>query len=155
MTPLEYAETLLQRLVAIDSTVPEPRVASVGPAVVSCSETRASVMSVSLQVNPVNPLACDVTQLATYSVSISRECANTSNDDGSENYTALAEVAALADQDTSTLSQFFSELNSDPAAAILDPSALPGVMFTRTGTISSTISGALLFTELQLTVGVP
>lgn len=156
MTPLEYASELLKRTTAIDPTVPEPHVVGAGLAVISCPETRVTILNITLSPDQRNVLACDVVQLGQYQITIARECASTYNDDGTEDYGKLKTVSELADKDAVTLMQLFDELNGDPAAPPIETiEPIAGVFQSRIGQVTFSFDGALLITTLTITVGIP
>jgi hypothetical protein len=154
MTPIGYATAILASLVDVSGVggLPDVQVVGVGDAVIACAEARVTFNTVALDPNPENPWACDVAETATYLVSIARECAWTSNDDGTENYEALAAVVTIVDADVAHLTALFKSFHVGEES--VDGGAM-GWGATRSGAISVVSSGALIVSTLTLTVGVP
>lgn len=154
MTPVGYAAAILKSLqdVAGVGNLPTPQVTGAGDAVIACAETRVAFQAVVLEPNSVNSWACEVAETGTYLVSIARECAWTANEDGSEDYDALAAVTTLVDADVAALIELFKAIGF--GVEQVDGGAV-GWGATRTGQITTVSTGALVITTLTLTVGVP
>lgn len=152
MTPLEHARAILDTLTltVAPGDCPTPHVVGVGAAVIACAETRVTLASLDLSTNPGNAWACDVGQVANYVVSISRDCARTFNEDGTEDYASLDRLSEIVDGDVTILSRLFDVVSLDvPVGEAL------GWGLVRTGGVTIEHNGAQVVTALALTVGVP
>lgn len=154
MTPVEYCEAILKTLqdVAGASGLPDIQVTGVGDAVIACAEARVTFNGVTLQPNLQNTWACEVEEVGTYLVTIARECAWTSNDDGTENYEKLAELVETVDADVTALTALFKAIGFG-VESVVDGAVGWGT--TRSGTINVVNTGAVVISTLTLTVGVP
>lgn len=159
MTPLEHARAILRTLVDEVSAgdVPTPHVVGVGAAAIACPETRVTLLSASLDVNPANSWACDVVTVANYVVTVARDCARTFNEDGTEDYASLQRVSERVDADVVYLGRLFDAITLPAGATelVVSETSAIGWGSTRVGTIAIDVSGALAITSLSLTVGVP
>ena len=100
MTPYEMAQDVLQTVADLLVEPPTVRFAQLGPAVIDC----ASVISAAtaLEENPTPGCACGSITVVT---TVARDCAFTSNEDGSNNPEVIAEVSAKIDGDGIVLRQ--------------------------------------------------
>ena len=138
-TPWQYGQELLDQLEQIVVPLPDERYAQLGGQVIACESL--IVASTGIQAQEVlDTPRCDVVQVATYDITLARECANVSNDDGTNNPEAIVDVSAQIDQDADALWRWAQGLE---------------YFWTKTFDVSWVITGGLAITTLTLTVGVP
>lgn len=139
MTPLEYAEKLLGDLKAACPSSPDMAYAQVGTQVVGCESLIVAVTGTDARELQEGGLRCGYLQIATYVVTLARECAVEFSDDGFDDPVEIKRVSEQMDADGECLWEF---------ASSIDP------YITKDFSVGYTITGGLAITSLQITLGV-
>lgn len=142
MTPLEYAEELRKlaadELVVAGATVPSRTWSQLGDIVLECEALVSSVTNmIALELG--GP-PCDYGQVGIITISIGRECANVSNDDGTTNVEAALAVAAQQDRD---------------GEALWNVGEAVEAFLQKDFAMAWAILGGIAITTLTLTIGIP
>lgn len=142
MTPYEKADKILESLICLagDSGVemPSVRYAVLGEPVVSCASVIVTLTSIN---TPPEVPACNAPQVGTFSVIISRDCANISAPNGD---TIPEEAVKVADTQ-STDGQLLWDLVVDMHGAMYPPSAW---------SIGFVVTGGLAITSMMMTANI-
>ena len=138
MTPLAYANKLLDDLKAACSA-PEMAYAQVGQQVIGCESLIIAVTGTDAREMQTGGLNCDYSQIATFVVTLARECAIEFNDEGFDDPDEVKRVSEQMDQDGECLWKW---------ALSIDP------YLEKDFNIGFQIMGGLAITSLQLTLGV-
>ena len=138
-TPWQYGKVLLESLEGWVVPLPDERFAQVGGQVVSCESLIVATTGANSQ-EMLGAPQCDVIQVATYEVTVARECSDMSNNDGTNDQPAIAAVSAQMDQDGDALWRWAQQLE---------------FYWVKSFDLGWVITGGLGITSLSLTVGVP
>lgn len=145
MTPLEYADALLERTVTalLNASLPAPtrRLAQVGGSVVLDCET-IIVSASDLSEFEIAP-GCGYVEQSTILVNVVYDCANVAYDDGTTNIEEMHEVSEKLDNVGQALKDMAESIKAE--SVILKP----------TYSIAYGVEGGIAYASMQLTVGIP
>ena len=137
-TPLSYARILLDDLSNSIVPLPDERYAQLGGQVVVCESLIIGTTGITSQ-EMLGP-QCDVVQVASYDITLARDCANVSNDDGSNNGPAIVAVSDQIDADADALWRWAQGLE---------------YYVTKTFDITWVITGGIAITTMTISLGIP
>lgn len=145
MTPLEYAEQILQRTVTalLNESLPAPtrRLAQVGGSVILDCET-IIVSASDLSEFEIAP-GCGYVEQSTILVNVVYDCATSFEDDGTTDIAATHEISQKLDKVGQALK------------AMADSIKAESVIIKPTYSIAYGIEGGIAYASMQLTVGIP
>ena len=133
MTPLGFAQYLVDDLAASYSLLPRPGHAQLGDLVIDCAGTFITVLNLTEFDLGAN---CDAATLADLSVIAAHECANVSNDDGTTNWVVQDSVSRQMDLDSQMLWEWGEKHRAD---AVVNSGVPPTITFSISGGVASTI----------------
>jgi hypothetical protein len=145
MTPLEYAEEILDRTVSVllDESLSAPvrRLAQVGSSVILDCET-IIVSASDLSEVEISP-GCGYVEQSTILVNVVYDCATAFEDDGTTNVAMTHEISQKLDKVGQALKMLADSIKAE------------SVLIRPTHSIAFGIDGGIAYASMQITTGVP